>query len=61
MMEYKVATGEQPHLLELEVERLIEQGFKPVGGVTYCRDGYSINYAQAMTKEPTYSFPDGPG
>jgi len=50
-MEYKVVQGDisevSEYRLEAQVNRLMQEGWKPKGGVSYMSEGHD-NYLQAM-------------
>ena len=53
MMEYKVVQGDisevSEYRLEAQVNRLMQEGWKPKGGVSYMSEGHD-NYLQAMIR-----------
>jgi len=51
MDRYTVLKCETSYGLCLQVNKLIKDGYRPQGGVSYNRDGHSVGFAQAMIKE----------
>lgn len=48
-MKYKVIVKTLRHDLEIEVNKLIQEGWKPLGGISYdWGNCYGDTYAQAM-------------
>lgn len=47
-MKYKVVEKPFKHDFEIEVNKLIKEGWKPLGGMSYSDDGYGETYTQAM-------------
>lgn len=51
-MEYIIATRESGHELIAKVQRLIGDGWEPIGGVSHNVVGKKITYSQALIKKP---------
>ena len=49
-MEYKIVTSDNPTEIETEVNKLIKDGFKPLGGVSVCGSDDWEFYTQAMVR-----------
>ena len=48
-MKYKVVKQDSRYDFELQVNKLIEEGWKPLGGMSYSSGyGYGETYTQAM-------------
>lgn len=51
-MKYKIIEKESKIDLEREINKLIDDGWEPIGGISYsCGYGYGENYVQAVIKE----------
>lgn len=50
-MKYKIETAIETKQLESLVNELIQQGWKPLGGVSISNDGHYDMYIQAMIKD----------
>ena len=50
MTEYKIVERMSGELLEIAVNELIEEGWKPKGGLQIAKDGHLDCYYQAMIK-----------
>ena len=56
-MEYKIVKGTIVYMFEIGVSQIIEEGWKPIGGISTCYNHIceSIQYAQAMIKDDNTS------
>ena len=51
MTEYKIVEKMSGELLEMAVNELIEEGWKPKGGLQIAKDEHLDHYYQAMVKD----------
>jgi hypothetical protein len=49
--QYMIVTAERDDLLEKEVMKQIDEGWKPTGGVSFCCSDEVSIWAQALTKK----------
>lgn len=48
---YIILSSKFPKMLVKEVNRFMDNGYKPQGGVVFAQDQYDQEWAQAMIKE----------
>ena len=58
IIEYKLIVHHSAHFMEEEVNALIGNGWEPLGGVSESHYTNNYQYAQAMVKRSSNSFPE---